>query len=451
MVTVLLLLLVLGVMVLVHEFGHFAVAKLCGIRVEVFSIGFGKRLLGFRSGDTDYRLSLLPLGGYVKMSGDNPGEAPTGDPGEFNAHPRWQRGLVAIAGPVANLVLAFIIMLVVYMNHHEVDYYLAGPAQNDYALRNSPAAATGIHPGDTIVRYDHQDNPDWETILNTSLLNLGRTVDFSYEHDGQRTDSHILVAGTQPDPSTADVYSILKPIGLVPQAQNVPVAVTSVAPDSPASTAGLQPGDQISAIDGVAIHSVPALLAYLQDQGGKRSALTVVRSGAAITVGITPKLMPSGDGTDSYRLGFIPVRPLFRVNKLSFGAAARESWKTNLKSATLIKDVLMGMFQRRVSPKNLSGPIGIGQQVGIAARDSIWSLFTLMAVISMNLAIFNLLPFPVLDGGLISLLGIEGILRRDINQQVKDRIYQVAFVCILLFAAMVIFNDISRLPHHLKM
>jgi regulator of sigma E protease len=450
-VTILLLLLVLGVMVLVHEFGHFAVAKLCGIRVEVFSIGFGKRLLGFRSGDTDYRLSLLPLGGYVKMSGDTPGEAPTGDPGEFNAHPRWQRTLVAVAGPIANLILAFFIMVFVYMNHHEVDYYLAGPAQNDYALRNSPAARTGIQPGDTIVRYDVKENPDWETILNSTLLNLNRTVDFSFVHNGTRTNTKIFVAGTQPDPNTADVYSILKPIGLVPQAQNVPVAVTSVAPDSPASAAGLQPQDEIGAIDGISIHSVPALLAYLQDQGGKPAVLSVVRSGKTIPVAITPKLMPGGDGTDSYRLGFVPVRPLFRVDKLNLGAASRESWKTNLKSATLIKDVLKGMFERRVSPKNLSGPIGIGQQVGIAARDSIWSLFTLMAVISMNLAIFNLLPFPVLDGGLITLLGVEAIMRRDINQQVKDRIYQVAFVCILLFAAMVIFNDISRLPHHLKM
>jgi regulator of sigma E protease len=450
-VTILLLLLVLGVMVLVHEFGHFAVAKLCGIRVEVFSIGFGKRLLGFRSGDTDYRLSLLPLGGYVKMSGDTPGEAPTGDPGEFNAHPRWQRVLVAVAGPIANLLLAFVILVFVYMNHHEVDSYLAGPAQNDYALANSPAARAGIHPGDTIVRFADKNNPDWETLLNTIILNLGRTVDFAYVHDGQRTDTQIFVAGAQPDPATADAESILKPIGLVPQAQNMPVTVSSVAGYTPASAAGLESGDRIVAIDQLSLHSVAALLAYLEDQDGKPAILTIDRGGKTIKLAITPKLMPGSDGTNGYRLGFLSARPLFRVDKLSFAAAIQESWRTNLKSATLIKDVLKGMFERRVSPKNLSGPIGIGQQVGIAARDSIWSLFSLMAVISMNLAIFNLLPFPVLDGGLISLLGIESLMRRDINQQVKDRIYQVAFVCILIFAAMVIFNDISRLPHHVKL
>src|ERR1700727_3642221 len=128
MSTIIQLAIVLGIMVLVHEFAHFAVAKLCGIRVEVFSIGFGKRLFGFRRGDTDYRLSVLPLGGYVKMAGDNPGEAPTGDPGEFNAHPRWQRILVALAGPIANFLLALGLMTGVSMFHNEVQKFLDRPA-----------------------------------------------------------------------------------------------------------------------------------------------------------------------------------------------------------------------------------------------------------------------------------------------------------------------------------
>src|ERR1700710_1443455 len=132
MSTIIQLLIVLGIMVLVHEFGHFAVAKLCGVRVEVFSIGFGKRLFGYKHGDTDYRLSLLPLGGYVKMAGDTPGEAPTGDPGEFNAHPRWQRVLIALAGPIANFILAFLLMTAVSMVHNEVQEFLDGPALTDY-------------------------------------------------------------------------------------------------------------------------------------------------------------------------------------------------------------------------------------------------------------------------------------------------------------------------------
>ena len=448
-VTILLLLLVLGIMVLVHEFGHFAVAKLCGIRVEIFSIGFGKRLIGFRSGDTDYRVSILPLGGYVKMAGDTPGEEPTGDPGEFNAHPRWQRVLVAVAGPVANLVLAFVIMVFVFMNHHEVDLFLSGPAVTDYTVPGSPAALAGVKPGDLIVRFDTQDNPDWETILEQTVLHINRNVQFSYVQDGKRVDTRILDNTTEPGVKST-FFSILHPLGLVPKAQNLPINVGPVAAGGPAALAGIESGDQIVAIDGRQLHSVEALLAYLHDQQGKPSQLTVLRSGQTLSLAVAPKELPGEDGTVDYRLGFQYVHPPGRVDKLPLKAAIAESWKANVKSALLIRDVLEGMFARRVSPRNLSGPIGIGQQVGIAARRSVWDLLTLMAMISINLAIFNLLPFPVLDGGLITLVGIEAIMRRDINQQVKDRIYQVAFVCILIFAAMVIFNDISRLPHHVK-
>src|ERR1700761_6860999 len=152
---------VLGIMVLVHEFGHFAVAKLCGVRVETFSIGFGPRLFGWRRGDTDYRLSLLPLGGYVKMSGDVPGEMPSGDPGEFNAHPRWHRVLIALAGPVANFILSFVLLIFVGLYHHEVDVYLDNPAVVDYVPTGTPAATAGLSAGDLITSFNGHANPTW--------------------------------------------------------------------------------------------------------------------------------------------------------------------------------------------------------------------------------------------------------------------------------------------------
>src|ERR1700712_883095 len=162
--TIVELLIVLGIMVLVHEFGHFAAAKLCGVRVETFSIGFGTRILGFRHGDTDYRLSILPLGGYVKMAGDTPGEAPSGDPGEFNAHPRWQRVIIALAGPVANFILAFFLLLGLAMFHNEVEAFHYGPAITDYVPQNSSIAATGLKTGDTIVRFNRKEDPTWEDV-----------------------------------------------------------------------------------------------------------------------------------------------------------------------------------------------------------------------------------------------------------------------------------------------
>ncbi len=445
MITVLELLVVLGIMVLVHEFGHYAAAKLCRVRVETFAIGFGKRLIGFRRGGTDYQINILPLGGYVKMSGDAPGEAPSGDPGDFNAHPRWQRMLIALAGPVANFILALIIMTFVSMFHHEIDDYLSGAAMNDYTIQDTPAAKAGILPGDRIVHYADTENPDWEAIAMRSLLNLNRVVPFSYEHDGKRVDTTIQVAATESDASSGDIVSLLQHLGMVPRAQNMPVTVVEVVPDRPAAKAGLKPKDQIVSIDGVEVHSVPMLLAYMQDAKGKPAKLDILRNGVPQTLAVTPE-QSDADGTKGYRLGFSYVRPPVHIDKLPLGAAVAESADSNMKSALMIRDVLKGMAERRVSPKQLQGPIGIGQQVGMAARESIWTLLRLMAMISINLGIFNLLPIPILDGGMILFLVIESVIRRDINQQLKERVYQVAFVCLIVFAAMVIFNDVTKLP-----
>jgi regulator of sigma E protease len=427
-------------MVLVHEFGHFAVAKLCGIRVETFSIGFGKRLIGFRRGETDYRLSLLPLGGYVKMSGDNPGEAPT-DPGDFNAHPRWQRMLVALAGPFANFILAFGLMTGVSMLHNEVQEYVTAPARTDYIPANTAASRTGIHSGDLIVHYDTVENPTWDQVAIRSLLNLNQTIPFSYLHDGQRVNTKLFVESKGgPDNFSLDV------LGLIPKMQNVPVKVDSLEPNMPAAKAGLQPGDQIASIDGLQLHSVPALLAYLQDQAGKPSSLIVERSGHTLPIQITPQLAEVGDGTKDYRLGFRPVQPPVKVERLPFGKALAASWDYNKKGSMLIVEVLKRMFTRQVSVRSLSGPIGIGQQIHQAASMPGWMpIIGLMAYISLNLGIFNLLPIPILDGGMLLFLVVESIMRRDLNQQLKERVYQVAFVCILVFAAMVIFNDITKL------
>lgn len=453
MSTIIQLGIVLGIMVLVHEFGHFAVAKLCGVRVEVFSVGFGKRLFGIRRGDTDYRLSVLPLGGYVKMAGDTPGEVPTGDPGEFNAHPRWQRVLIVLAGPVANFILAFVLMTGVSMLHNEVQQYVNGPAQTDYVPANSPVARTGIHSGDLIVHYANIENPTWEQVFIRSLLNLNQTIPFSYIHDGKRTDTRLFVESK----TSAENFSPDK-LGLIPREQNTPVQVAELEPNMPAARAGLQPRDQIATIDGLSLYSVPALLAYLQDQGGKPAALSILRPGInggpaqAVPVQLTPELADSGLGGKSYRLGFLSVQPPIKVEKLPLGKAMAASYKVNLKYASLIVDVVKGMFTRHVSVRSLAGPIGIGQQVHQAVEMPGWMpIIGLMAYISINLGMLNLLPFPVLDGGMITFLAIESAIRRDINQQIKERVYQVAFVFLLIFGVMVIFNDLSKLSLFTKL
>ena len=186
-------LLVLGIMVLVHEFGHYAAAKFLGIRVEVFSIGMGPRLFGFKHGDTDYRICALPIGGYVKMSGDTPGQVAT-DPKDFNAHPRWHRMIVAFAGPTTNFILAFLLIMGLGMTHHEVDEYLTEPTMVDYVPVKSPLASTGIQPGDQVVRFDTINDPHYDDLYNRSQLNLNHSVAFSYLHDGHRVDTRADLA-----------------------------------------------------------------------------------------------------------------------------------------------------------------------------------------------------------------------------------------------------------------
>ncbi|MDP9039493.1 MAG: RIP metalloprotease RseP [Acidobacteriota bacterium] len=444
------LLLVLGLMVLVHEFGHFAVAKLCRVRVETFAIGFGKKLIGFRRGGTDYQINALPLGGYVKMAGEIPGEAVSHDPGELNNHPRWQRMLIAIAGPIANFILAFVLMTGAYMLHNEVNEYLSGAAVTDYISPDSPVARTGIRSGDTIVRYDVVEHPTWEDVFTRTGLKLNQTVPFSFLHDGQRVDTTLFVAAKDPKDKPEDFSA--ETLGFVPKMQTTPVQVAALVSGSPADKAGLKAEDQITRIDSLEIHSVATLLTYMQDQKGRPATLTVVRKGQPMTLNVTPQ-MTEVEGSKAYRLGFQPVLPPVKVEQLSFPKSLKASWRFNTKSAVLIKDVLKGMFQRQISVKSLSGPIGIGQVVHQAASMPGWMpLIETMAGISINLGMFNLLPFPILDGGMIFFLLVESLIRRDFPMHIKERVYQVAFVCLVVFAAVVIFNDITKLPFfaHLK-
>ena len=439
------MLVVLGIMVLVHEFGHFAVAKLFGVRVEVFSIGFGKRLFGFKRGDTDYRISLLPLGGYVKMSGETPGEARTGDPGEFTSHPRWQRVLIGLAGPAANFVLAFVLMAGLFMMHNEVPNYMSGPAVLDVVPPDTPAARAGLKAGDRIVRFDQDKNPDWEQILMRAGLDANSYVPVTVERnvDGQpeKVNVELYVA----DASKGEDFE-LESVGLLPRVQNGPLGVRDVMPGNPAARAGLRAGDAIVSINSEAVHSVAAVMALLQETQGKPASLVVQRGSDTLNMTATPIWGDDGTGRMGYRLGFHPALAPFHVEQLPLDKAISQSIHVNLRYSGLIIDVLRRLVSHRSNVQQLSGPIGIARETGEAVTAPGWQpLIATMALISLNLGIFNLLPIPILDGGMILLLLIEGVLRRDLNQEFKERVYQVAFVVLVLFAAFVMFNDVAKL------
>ena len=435
------MLVVLGIMVLVHEFGHFAVAKLCGVRVEVFSVGFGKRLFGFRHGDTDYRLSLLPLGGYVRMSGEMPGEASTGDPGEFSAHPRWQRILIGLAGPVSNFLLALLLMTGFYMMHNEVEAFRSQPARIDFVSDHTAAATAGLKAGDLITRFDNVNNPTWEQLSLRAALNAGQTIPVDVQRDGQTIPIQLSI----PNPHGSDEFDF-DTIGFVPRMQQDPIRVRQIEPGMPAAKAGLKAGDLILSVDGLALHSVDAMLAFLQQGNGRPIHLTALRDGKTFEIELQPIMADEPNGHKLYRIGFAPNLPPFKIQQLPLPAAINQSVHFNLRYSGLILEVLHRMVTRRFAVQDLSGPIGIARETGLAVEQPGWQpIIGLMSIISLNLGIFNLLPIPILDGGVIVLLLIEGVMRRDLNQEFRERLYQAAFVVLLIFAAFVMFNDISKL------
>jgi regulator of sigma E protease len=422
---------VLGIMIFVHELGHFAAAKWFGVRVDVFSIGFGKRLAGFRRGETDYRISALPLGGYVKMAGENPLESRSGAPEEFISHPRWQRFVIALAGPAMNIILAVTLLTCVFMVHYEHPVFLSQPAVIGWVLENSPAAKAGIEQGDRIVRIDGEQNPIWEDVMWKVIASPKQPVDVAIQRGNQ-----ILEKEIQPQLDGAEQYGS---IGWVP---DQPITVTELEKSMPAAKAGLQLGDDIIAINGQPMRSLFDVIHYLQKNGDKPVDVTALRNGQQLHLSMAPVQTEEG-GQKSYRLGFRsePVH----VDKLPFAQALNRSLEENKKYSLLIVDLVQKMVQRKVSIKQMEGPIGIARASGDAARQPGWTpLLQLMAMISLNLGIFNLLPIPILDGGMILLLIIESIMRRDISMRIKERIYQTALVFLLLFVVVVIYNDLMK-------
>jgi regulator of sigma E protease len=430
---------ILGFMILIHEFGHYAVAKLLGVRVEQFAIGFGKRLVGFRKGETDYRINAIPLGGYVKMSGENPMDRHTDDPREFLNHSRWHRFLIAIAGPAMNILLAIVLLTGVYMVHYEHPGYLDQPAIVGYVDPSSPAGKAGIQPGDQLTQIDGVRNPSWEQVEMKQLVSANQPLPFEAERNGQTFRGSVVPASDSADePPSA---------GWLPK---VPVIIGDVESGMPAAKAGLLEGDKIVAIDGQPVTSIQSMIDSLQRTKDKPLQLGIDRSGKEMTFNVTPVLADTPGTQKHYRLGFKNSYQI-SVSRLSLPEALNRSIATNRKLSTLILELVGRLVQRKASLKTVSGPIGIAQQAGIAAQQGWMPFLELTAAVSLNLGIFNLLPIPIMDGGVILLLFIETLMRRDISMPIKERIYQAAFVFLVLFAAVVIYNDIvktlgTRLP-----
>jgi regulator of sigma E protease len=435
---------ILGAAVTLHEFGHFIVAKLLKIRVETFSFGFGPRLWGFKKGTTDYRISAIPLGGYVKLGGDESnapieGEGAPDIPAHerFDLRPRYQRILVAIAGPVMNILTALAIPFTGALIY---GVQAPPPPVIRQLVPGGAAEQAGLKPGDRIVVFDGNENPKWKTIADDALLSPGKPLPLEVDRNGQRVKLTI-----KPTPHTEEGETVGF-LDFLPDYGNVPIIVRDVAPNSPAAESGLRPGDRILAVNGEPVKSAEQVSQFIREHKGQPITLRVERAGKPLEITATPRLLSPQETRE--RLGFTPDEeiPFQRVGPIG---AFTEAVEINWEYIRVTGKALGQLFSGERSVRNtLSGPIGIYRVASTSAIRLGWAgVFATLGFLSLNLGIFNLLPIPVLDGGAIFLLLIEGALATvglTISMRIRERIQQVGFVVVILLMVFVITNDILK-------
>ncbi len=425
------LLVLIGVMILIHELGHYWAARLFDVRVETFSFGFGPRLFGFRRGETDFRFSLILFGGYVKMAGEMVGEETSADPRGLMAKPRWQRVIIAFAGPFMNILLAVAVLTGLFMIRFPKLPNNPSPMIG-YIIADSAAAKAGLKEGDRIVQIENTADPTWEDILVKEAASAQHPLTVWIERAGQR--------------QRFTVTPILEPkegTGFVGWEPMTEVQIADVVPGMGAANIGLQPGDVLKSVNGRPIRSTPTLLDVFTANGGKAVDLEYARNGQPHKVTVQPS-ESNVDGTKRWMIG-VQLKPGLVYTKLPFPEALKESLRQNTKMATMIYQVLHGIIERRMSPKSLQGPIGIARAAGASAREGVTAFLLLMAMVSLNLAVFNLLPIPILDGGVILMLFVEMLMRRDLSMRVKEAVFKLGFVFLMAVVAFVLYNDISKL------
>jgi len=426
------LILVLGVLVFFHELGHFMFAKLFGVGIEVFSLGFGKRLFGFRYGDTDYRVSALPLGGYVKMVGENPDEEITGSEVEYLSKPKWQRLIILVAGPAMNIMLAFVLTVAVYQLGVQVRADSDDPVVLGLVEPESPAAVAGRERGDRIVSVDGEPLDDWEQFRIRILISANQPLDLGVIRDGREMEIEIT-----PEAATE------QQTGRIGVTDPVPPEIGPVEEGGIADAAGLQQGDVVTAVEGQPIHHWNQLLEALADSVDEPLLLEVQRGVSQFETSLTPR----GNDEGLIQLGCAPVADHFiKLRRYPFNEALVEAGSELKSQSLLLGQILKRLFTGRMSVRTLSGPIEIARFSGQATRTGDPSvLMQFMAFISLQLGIINLLPIPVLDGGQIAMILFEAAIRRDLSLQVKERIMQVGVIILVSLMAVVITLDVTKL------
>jgi len=423
---------VLGVMIFVHEFGHFATAKYFGVRVDVFALGFGPRLFGFRRGDTDYRVCALPLGGYVKMKGENPDEEICGEPDEFLSRPKYQRFLVLLNGPLMNVALAFVLFTIVFTHGIQVETWRDDPVLIGWIEPGSSAATTELAADDLIVAVDGDPMPTWQEFELRVMMSGGQEIDLTVQNNtGTR---NISVVPERVGPSAQ---------GKLGASPHFPPLIGSFVAGSPAEGSGLETGDRFVEINGAKVSHWAELLDVVSVNPGTPLDFVVDRGGTMEEFTITPAPRPENQGGGG-ALGVYRLQETELRNFSVVGAMGQSATEIR-RQAGLVGEILARLFTGRLSVRTMSGPIEIARYSGAAARTlDPFMLFWFMAVVSLQLGLLNLAPVPVLDGGHIAVILFEGITRHDLSPQFKERMMTVGVVLLVTFMLVVITFDILK-------
>ena len=429
---------VLGVLVFVHELGHFLAAKRVGIRVLKFQLGFNPTIISFRRGDTEYGIGALPLGGYVKMAGENPDEVERDERGnaivhadEFLAKTKWERFQVLIMGPIMNLLLAVgLTALVLYQGVERLSFQ-DQPVIIGAVTEGSAAAQADIRPGDRIVSVAGHSVDTWDQFDQAVGMKPKIEVSIGLLRNGLEQTRNVT-------PTVAGQSRF--EVGVIGVMPNVHPHVGEVSPDSAAERAGLKRDDAVLAVDGQTITFSTQLRQAITSHPEKVITLAIRRGNERLSIQATPIKQASGEGLLGIRIADDTV-----TSKPGFGQSIALSVDKNIEMAGLIFQTLGGLFTRQTSPKQLMGPIAIAQLSGESAQLGWIALVTLMASISLNLGLLNLMPVPVLDGGHIFIMALEGLARRDFSQAVKEKMLMAGFAVILMLMVTVIYNDLTRI------
>jgi regulator of sigma E protease len=417
---------VLGVLIFVHELGHFLVARWYGVKVLTFSLGFGPKMVKVTRGDTEYCISWIPLGGYVKLAGE---EVPTGDPAEFHAQSKWVRIQVYLAGPIMNIMLALILTTAVLTQGADVPLYHTAVPVIGKVDANGAGAKAGLRVGDRVVRLNGKDVKTWDDFDMLVASKANKELDLVVERAGTYLDLVVVPEATGDfDMGVLKVDPILRP------------QILDVVPDQPAAQAGLKAGDVVLAVGGQRPDDREDVVKQIQKSANTPLVFRIERAGTPMDVTVVPELKGKvgvvGLSIASYETRRVDPNLL---------AAMRMSFSQTWEGAQAVTTTLAGLFTRETPVNNLVGPVGIAQMSGQTAKLGWLPLLSLMSMISLQLGLLNLMPIPVLDGGHITIILLEGLARRDFSMKLKERILFAGFALILMLMVTVIFNDVTRI------